>query len=212
MELVVQDSAAVRRILARICTYATLATAQVALLLSVVAEPLLRALMERSYWEAHRVVPWIAAGYVVLGLEHHFATGMHYARQTAWATWIGLGSLGVLVICNWFWLPAGRVESAAIATLVSMSLRSGLFLWVSQRYYAIPYELPRLAQLTGIGVVLFLLARAIHTPWLISDLLSRGLVGSLLLPALWWSGFFTQDEREAVQSRMIMWQLARHVS
>ncbi len=89
MELVIQDTEEVRQILARMCTYATLVTCQVALLLSVAAQPLLRLVVAPGYWEAYQVVPLISAAYVVLGLEHHFVTGMHYGRRTQWATLIG---------------------------------------------------------------------------------------------------------------------------
>ena len=90
------------------------------------------------------LVPLVAAAYVVLGLEHHFATGMHYARKTVWAAGIGVFALAVMILFNLVFLPRVGILAAAAATLVGVSVRSFLFLVVSQRLYAIPFELRRL--------------------------------------------------------------------
>lgn len=203
MELALQDTDEVRRILARMCTYATLVTCQIALLLSVAADDILQILVAPSYWEAHRVVPWIAASYVVLGLEHHFATGMHYAGRTRWATLIGLVALGALVVSNVVVIPRFGMVAAAASTLLSVTLRSSLFLWVSQRLYAIPFELTRLATLGVVAVALFAVARWIDVPQLEWRLLVRLACACLLVPSLAVVGFFSRDELAGLRSFII---------
>src|SRR5690606_35501161 len=99
------DRPETRFLLARMCTDSTLLTCQFALLISVAAEDLLTLLVEPSFVASYRVVPWIAAAYVVLSLEHHFATGMHYARRTQWAAPIGGLALAALVVSNLVIVP-----------------------------------------------------------------------------------------------------------
>ncbi len=198
MELVMQDTPEVRQILSRICTYSTLLTAQVALLLAVAAKPVLEWLVDPSYVDAHRVVPWIAFAYVILGMEHHFATGMHYARKTQMAMWIGLASLALLIMVNLALLPRWGMEMAAVATLISMSVRTLGFLWASQRHYRIPFEHRRLLLILGVPVVLFGCATQFDSDVLWIDLMARTFVGLLLLPVLAALGFLAADERVIV--------------
>jgi O-antigen/teichoic acid export membrane protein len=202
MELVVQDSAPTRHILARVCTYSTVITCQFALLVSVVAEDLLKLLLDPTYADAHRVVPWIAAAYVVLGLEHHFATGMHYARRTQWATPIGLVALAALVVSNLILVPRFGMVAAAAGTLICVTLRSALFLLVSQRLYYIPYETGRLLLLAGIAVFLYGVARRVECDGVVTCLAIRSLLAAALLPILSLLGFFSWAELSAVRARL----------
>lgn len=202
MELVMHDTPEVRTILARICTYSTLLTAQVALLLSVVAKPVLEWLVDPSYIDAHRVVPWIAFAYVILSLEHHFATGMHYARKTHLAMWIGLASLALLIVVNLALLPRYGMEIAAMATLVSMSARTVLFLQASQKHYLIPFESSRLFMILGVSALLFGVATVWEYDRLWLELGWRIAVGLMFVPLLMAMGFFDLDERTMI-ARML---------
>ena len=198
MELVMQNTPEVKAILARICTYAILVSAQIALLLSVSVESLLQLVVDARYWDAHRVVPLIACVYVVLGLEHHFSVGIYYTRKTWWATWIGVVSLLTIIALNWFFLPQFGYMAAAFSTLVGISLRSGLLLTVSQRLYPIPFELRRLALVAMTAVLLFHVSQLIELQSLELTLLCRMACGLAFVPALAAMRFFSHDEREAV--------------
>jgi O-antigen/teichoic acid export membrane protein len=194
MELVVSQDPQIGPIVARVCTYSTLFTAQIALLLSVTVEDLLHGLVDRRYWEAHHVVPWIAASYVVLGLEHHFAIGMHYVKKTHWGALIGLFSLSILIVSNCLFVPRYGVLAASAATLVSLSIRSGLYLWVSQRLHPLPFELGRLSLMAAVCVVLFFAARQIDTGNIWGNLICRAACALCLLPILFGCGFFDRGE------------------
>ncbi len=197
MELVVADNAQVRHILARMCTYSTLVGVQIALLLSVSAESLLQLLLDARYWSAHQVVPLVAASYVILSLEHHFATGMHFARRTVPAIWIGVFSLMVMILVDVVWIPRAGILAAASATLLAILLRSSLFLFVSQRLYPIPFEIRRLITMGAFAVGLFLASRFVVFDSIWIGLLLRIVCGLALIPVLWWGRFFTREERDA---------------
>ncbi len=199
MELVVQDSVQTRHILARMCTYSTVVTCQFALFVSVAAEDVIKLLLDPTYAEAHRVVPWIAAAYVVLGLEHHFATGMHYARKTHWATPIGMVALAALVVSNLVLVPRFGMVAAAVATLISVAIRSTLFLWVSQRLHYIPYEIGRILLLASVAVGLYAVASHVELDRMGMNLLVRGLIAASLVPLLSVVRFFSWNEWSAVR-------------
>lgn len=211
MELVMQDNPEVKRILARICTYATLGSAQIAVLLSVSVENLLQLCVDPRYWGAYRVVPLIALAYVVLGLEHHFSVGMFYARKTIWATWIGLLSLLIMVLVNLALLPSMGILAAALSSLIGISVRVALVLVVSQRLYPIQFELRRLAWLLASCVILFGVSCFVQFDSVPLTLLARLACGSALLPLLWMGGFFWPEESDAVRefvARRVVWPRA----
>ncbi len=199
MELLQDDSPVVRNILARICTYSTLFTAQAALLLSVSARGLLEAMVEKSYWDAWRVVPWLALSYVFICLEQHFTTGLQYVGKTHWATWISAVSLALLVAVNWVGLPLWGMEVAAVATLLGICLRTWLFYAVSQHYFRIPFEVGRLLGMIGVCVLLYLVSLAVpgETWWLRT---AGQLLCGLALPVVLWAiGYLDTQEKQMVR-------------
>jgi len=203
MELLQDDSPVVRHILARICTYSTLFTAQAALLLSVSARGLLEAMVEQSYWDAWRVVPWLALSYVFICLEQHFTTGLQYVGKTHWATWISGVSLALLVAVNWIGLPRWGMEVAAIATLLGVCLRTFLFYVISQRYFRLPFELGRLGVLMAVCVLLFLASLAVPGEKLWLRTAGQILCGCALPVVLWAIGFLDGEEKQMVRQWLV---------
>ena len=207
MELAMQDGPEVRKILARICTYSTLVSAQVALLISVSVQDGLRLCVDERYWSAYQVVPLIAMAYVVLGLEHHFSTGMYRSRRTIWATWIGLISLLTMVVANLVLLPRTGMVGAAFSSLLAISLRVGMIYAVSQKAYSIPFEIKRLVILGISAVALYSMSQWVHIDAAEMSLAARTGCGLLLLPTLWVCGFFHASERATA------WEaIAKHVA
>ena len=146
MELVLSDEKDVDFLVSRICTYATLLASAFALVLSLSVDSLFRLLSEfgwisdPAYLDAARVVPLIALAYVVHSLEHHFATGMHVAKKTRFATGIAIASLAVVFVTNIVLIPRWGFLAAGISVLLGVSMRSLLFLAYSQRVRPISFE------------------------------------------------------------------------
>jgi O-antigen/teichoic acid export membrane protein len=200
MELVMQSGPEVNRIIAKMCTYATVMTASFALLLSVAAESVLQIMNvygfigDEAYLQAHLVVPLIALAYVIHSLEHHFATGMHASGKTRHATTIGLVSLAATITTNWLLIPRLGFVAAAIATVVGVTVRTVSFLAASQRRLSIPYEFHRLLVAIGVAVGLFLGTRFIGFDSAWGTLFARLIVGMLFVPILVTIGFLDAAE------------------
>jgi hypothetical protein len=84
--------------------------------------------------------------------------------------------------------------AAAAASLLSVTIRSGLFLVVSQRLHSIPYELGRLLQLAAVALGLYLLARQVPGDSLVVKLVIRGAIACSLVPVLCLLRFFSLAE------------------
>ncbi len=205
MELMLEGGEQVGPVLARICTYSLLLTAQAALLLSVSAENGLKLVVDVRYWTAADVVPVLAAAYVVLGLEHHFSSGMHFARKTLWSAAIGLAALGVMVVWNILLLPRWGSMAAATATLTAVSIRTVGHYLISQRCHFIPFEVRRILHVAVAAVGLYLASRWVAIDSNIGELAARVGIGSLLLPMLVATAFFSAGELAAARRVIAHW-------
>jgi O-antigen/teichoic acid export membrane protein len=149
---------------------------------SVLAPEALRLLTTPAYHGAATVVPWLAFGFVMLGLSYVAAVGPGIARQTAP---LGIGA-GIAALANvalgLALTPRLGMEGAAIATLVAQALVPVYLFHASQRVYPIPYRFGPAAAIVAASAAVTLagLSWRPASPWL--ALAWKGALVSLLLP------------------------------
>lgn len=115
---------------------ASLAATAVAML----SPEILRVFTTEPYFGAGSVVPFLAFGYVMIGLGYIAALGPSLARRTSpVGAAVGIAALLNLVL-NYLLVPRLGKEGAALATLVSQSLWPVYLFRRSQRLYPIPYR------------------------------------------------------------------------
>ncbi|MDP2105627.1 MAG: polysaccharide biosynthesis C-terminal domain-containing protein, partial [Desulfobulbaceae bacterium] len=167
MELLLSDNAEAKRTVARIATYAVACLCYTALLLSAGIESLIEIIADPTYKGAHVVVPFVALSYVLLGLEMHFSAGILHQKKTKWVSYITFLSVPVVLAWNYLCIPQWGLIGAATSNLAGGVVRVVLIYIVSQRFYFIPFELGRIAQLFATAFVLYLFAQTItfHSPW-----------------------------------------------
>jgi len=159
LELILEELKDSKETVARVCTYATLLTVYLALLLSSGIESLIEIMADPSYRGAHQVVPFVALAYVALGLETHFITGILYKKKTIWSTYISLLSLGVILAWNYLFVPRYGLLGAATSNLAGFAVRGTLIYVVSQRLYPIPFELGRMAMMFITAIILYFISQ-----------------------------------------------------
>jgi O-antigen/teichoic acid export membrane protein len=196
LELVLSDSPSSREVVARVCTYATLGSIYVSLLLSSGIESLIEIIADPRYQGAHQVVPLIALAYVALGLESHFTTGILYRKKTIWSTYISILSLGIILGWNYIFVPRYGLLGAASSNLAGFVVRGILVYTLSQRLYLIPFELRRLAGMFCTAGALYLISRIVgfSSPYL--TFAARTGIAALFPLLLYFVGFFNEGEVE----------------
>ncbi|HEV3119076.1 MAG TPA: oligosaccharide flippase family protein [Gemmataceae bacterium] len=198
LELLLHDEAHAKETVARMCTYATAVSVFFALLVTANIAPVVALAVGPGYESCAVVVPFVALAYIAMAVESHFKTGILLKRKTIWDTWISVVALAVILLWNYLFVPRFGLVGAATSNLAGFVVRLGLIYYVSQRLYAIPFELGRLGVLLvtaagWYGVSQFF---TYSSPWL-TLCVRTGFV--LLFPAvLFCCRFFRAGELEFV--------------
>lgn len=138
--------------------------------LSAFGPELMRLFAGPEFVSAASVVPWVAAGTVMVGLTTAFSAGILLSGKT----YLGAVSYGCAagfnIALNLMMIPVLGILGAALATLLADSLLAIVFILLSYRLYRTPVGFPRVA------VCLVWLCLAV----LVCVMADRALTGSLL--------------------------------
>lgn len=141
-----------RRIFARVLTIFTVVGAGLALGLSVVGTDAIRLLLGEHFEAGRFVVPFSAFSGVLYGSFTIVTTGLNLESKTRWLPLtMGAAAAGNVVL-NLLLVPVFGFMGAAFATLISyaqLTITSGA---ISQRYYPVPWDYPRVVTTLGIGL------------------------------------------------------------
>lgn len=181
---------------ARVFTYLLLVLAFLWLLMSLLAEEIVTICVHPSFHDAYRVVPWVAGGFLMQGLNYAGNVGINLQRKVKYRPLIIVTSAALNLALNFLLIPSYGMMGAAVATFVSYTFQSFLRILVSHHLYPIPYEYARLGRLALVigGVYSAGMVIAWGSVWF--ALAGKGfllLCAPLLLYA---SGFFERGEIE----------------
>jgi O-antigen/teichoic acid export membrane protein len=179
---------------ARVSTYYALGLGTVWLVVSLLAEEVIRVMARPAFHEAYRVVPWVAAAFFFQGLAYVGNVGIAINRKVKYRPMILGLATAVNLSLNWYLVPVHGMMGAGMAAFVSFFLWFVLQVAVAQHLYHVPYEYGRLARI-AVGVVgLYAVGRLV--PWgSVWVAVAGKLLLVLFLPAmLYLSGFFPPGE------------------
>ena len=185
-------------VFARMATYAFTVLAFSALGATLLADPVVRLALPRTFQEAPTVVPLLVLGIIFQVAAWFLNTSLNVAKRTSvYPITTAAGAVATLVgsvVC----IPLWGLRGAAMGTVWGQVALFGATAWVAQRTYRIPYEIGRLTKTAAVTVALFAVGTIARTgsPWM--DLVvSAALLAAfpLLLLAV---RFLRHWEREAI--------------
>ncbi len=143
----------VRQTFARIMTAFVALASLVALGLSAFGTDAIR-LFVPDFEPARYVVPFSSFAYVLYGVYTIATTGLNLESQTRWLP-LTLGVAAISnVLLNLLLIPPFGYMGAAYATLASYAILALLSGAVSQRFYPVPWDYPRVLGIIVAGLVL----------------------------------------------------------
>ncbi len=128
---------------ARIHLYFTFFLVEMAFLLSMFSDKIIRYVGSLTYMESSNVIPYLAGSLVFYGFSILFSSGLYVTGKTRVLAVVVAVCAAVNVGLNLLLIPPLGKEGAAAATLVTNALMALVILGVSQRNYRIPFELRR---------------------------------------------------------------------
>ena len=193
------------RLLARVSSYAVLAVGGLSLgvILFGRQAAILLANPDKAadLFDAYRVIPWVAGGYVLWALYHVSQMPLFIAKRTGRLFGINLAAVALNVGLNAILIPRYGITGAAVTTCVTFAALAVMGMVASRSEVHTPFELGRIG-----GVLLVVFLGGVLALWIDSlDAASRMNVavalgikaagcGALLL-ALWY-GVLRRDERQ----------------
>jgi O-antigen/teichoic acid export membrane protein len=140
---------------ARTFTYYAMVIGTLWLVVSLLAPEVTKIMVHPSYYEAHRVVPWVAAAFLFQGLGSIGGVGITLHKKVKYRPAILATTAALNVGLNFVLIPRYGMMGAAVASFVSLVFQAFFRLLVSYRLYPVPYEYARLTRLTVVLLGLY---------------------------------------------------------
>jgi len=145
-----------KRFYSKIMTYFCFGVIIFVLGVSVFGKEVIKVLANsnKSYWDAYKVIPVISFAILFGMLKDTSLIGLNITKKTRVIA-ITMTIISVLnIILNLILIPHFNALGAAIATLISQTLFFIIIYRFSQKYYFIPYEIPKIIKMLALGITI----------------------------------------------------------
>jgi O-antigen/teichoic acid export membrane protein len=196
----VKDPEAARAICRAVMKYFTALMCCASLALAVFSPEIVRIMAAPEFFESHRAMPLIVAGYVAWAIYQIASTGLYVRERTASISWLVAGAAALNLALNRVLVPSMGYMGSAWATLATFGALA-LATWVlAERAMHAGYEVFRVLLPVAAGVALYFASAQVPAAATPGGLAARlGLV--LVLPALLWtSGYLRAEEKAELAS------------
>lgn len=142
-----------KQMFSKVMTYFSIVGFTLLIILSLFIEDIVKinfggfTILGSQYWSGLDIVPIILLGYLFNGFYVVFSAGIYIEEKSIFAPIVaGAGAL-TNVVSNIILIPSFGIMGAAFATLISYAVMALGYFLVTQKYYKINYEYPRLIKL-----------------------------------------------------------------
>ena len=199
----VKDNEHPKEYLAKIFTYLSFVLLWLGLIISIHARNLIQVFaLNREYWDAYQVIPFLILGVVLLGWQQHLFFILQIPKKTKQISVILAIAAISNIIANIILIPDHNMMGAAYATIISFFIAFLLALIAVHKYYPIKFEIKRILLLLGTALVVFIISFYINTPYPILNLCLKILI-SLIYPAILFVVPFYEDDEKKKMREMI---------
>ena len=166
--------------------------------LSALSKPILNILTGEQYFEGYKIIPFVAAGVLFLGLQQTFHAGFLFSKRTSSITFAIVASGFLNVFLNMLFIPKYGYFAAAVTTLISYTFLLFLMIILSRRLFTWKFPFKSLAKVTcasaSMGVVVYYVGNSLTSSVFI-NLISAICVGVIVyLLMLLLLNEFSQEE------------------
>lgn len=127
----------------------------IGLFLSIFSKELLILISTPKYYDAHTVIPFVVAGYVVQGFYLMSVNQLFYLKQTKYLPFATIISALVNIALNFLFVPKYGMMAAAVNTFIAYLILFILIFIYSQKYFPIHYEYGKFFLMILAGIFLY---------------------------------------------------------
>ncbi len=135
----------------RVLSLFSVGAAGVALLLGALGTDVIRIMLTPAFEDGRFVVPFSAFAFVLYGIYTIVTTGLNLTSHTRWLAATMAAAFATNLVLNLTLVPLIGIMGAALATVLGylfLAISSGI---ISQRFYPVPWDLPRAAGALGVA-------------------------------------------------------------
>lgn len=118
---------------------------------------------DKSYAEGIQVVPVLAMASVFLGIYYNLTIWYKLTDRNLMGVWITLGGALVTIVLNIWWIPQFSYTGSAWATFVCYGSMMAASYLLGQKYYPVPYEVPKILGYLGLAALIFVAQNYLRT-------------------------------------------------
>lgn len=193
------DDASRRDEVPRLGTFAFSAIAFCGVGVAVFGSDAIRLLTPAGYHAASRIVPWIAAGFVVQGAYLVVSRGSFYVQNTSRIPFLTGTAALANVALNVALVPRFGIVAAAVNMVASYAVLALLHGWMAHRLYPIPWQYRSFATVLAAAAACTALCQ--YLPTSVPGLAAKTVVVFALFPwLLFRGGVFSSSEWSRVRA------------
>jgi O-antigen/teichoic acid export membrane protein len=174
--------------------------------LSAIARDIVRLMTAPQFYEAARVIPWIAIGVVLQGFYQLTSIGINITKRTAYTPIVTGAAAATSLTANFLLVPRFGILGAAVSNVCAYGMLAGVGLRISQRLYPIPFEWDRIARIVVAGGLAYAAAQLVPStlPVLVSGLLRGVIVVAVYVLVMLFSGFLRPHETARIRATIAL--------
>jgi O-antigen/teichoic acid export membrane protein len=201
---VVKEDNHPKRFFSKTLTYFVFVLLWLGLVLSAFAKGIIHQFAtDSSYWDAHKVVPLLAFGIVLTGIQRMLFFQLEIPKKTKLIPTI-VGSVTILnILLNLILIPYLDMMGAAYANILSNLAAVIAAYYAVQKYYPVKYEIKRLLVLMLTGVGLYLITLLFDDFSLVERLIYKGIIVLSFPVVLYMIKFYEPVEIDRIRGFII---------
>ncbi|GAB4369226.1 MAG: lipopolysaccharide biosynthesis protein [Calditrichia bacterium] len=197
---IVREDKLPKRFFSKTLTYFIFMLLWVGLVLSSFAKGIIHLFaLNRDYWDAYLVVPFLASGVVFYGVQQFFYFILQIPKKTKFISIIITSAALVNVLLNVLLIPRYGMMAAAVVTVISHLFAALFAYFVSQKYYPGSYEIKRIGMLFLVSVALYFVTTLFDSYSLVMRILLKGSVLLLFPVVLLPLKFYEEKELQGIK-------------
>lgn len=117
-----------------------------------------------AYWEGLDIVPILLLAYLFLGVYYNFSVWFKLTDKTYYGTLITIAGVIITGVANYILIPVAGYTGSAVAALLCYTAMTALCYVLGQKYFPIPYHIPKALAYIGLTTILAYAINLIHLP------------------------------------------------
>lgn len=169
-----------REFLVRVTRYYLMLAVPAVVGIGVLAQPIMRIMTGSAYSEGYRIVPLVAAGMFLLGLQERYQAAFWFHKRTSFIAYAIVGSGVLNLLLNLWLVPAHGYYAAAVTTLISYGLLLFSMVVLSRRFFIWQFPFKTLARVVLASTLMGVAVHGVNaklTSWAVLSVLLGVCVG-----------------------------------